>query len=450
MSSAESEIEDAPSSYKSIVWQHFGFPVTRQDEGFATAVLTEKQKMLEIASLKLIIDVATRWNSSMDMLERYLVQHAAITATLLSTEVRKNAHQLDTQAYLTVPATSVPSTVICVIIMASTNLVGKKGANSPIWQYFGFRTNERGQPRDTSEVVCRICGQVIRAKDAQTTNLHDHLRVHHPAEYSSLPVSSSRTTEPRRNQPTVSEVFAKITKYKRERERWKQCTDAVTRYLAKEMVSFNTVEKSTFKAMLQTFDKQYELPGRKYFSKTAVPKMYNDIRANILAELDDVEYLALTTDMWSSCNMMPYMSVTAHYVSKEWTLKSKCLQTSFMPESHTPDNLEEALQESIHEWKIEEKKISCITTDNGANVIAAIRQLKLPWLSCFGHNLNIAINNSLKKQQASTDQAFGVCRAVNTAFSHSWWRRRELSKAQEELKLPQHSLITVIFKTLRQ
>ncbi|KAL0155096.1 hypothetical protein M9458_049359, partial [Cirrhinus mrigala] len=39
----------------------------------------EKQKMLEIASRKFIIDVATRWNSSMDMLERYLEQQAEIT-----------------------------------------------------------------------------------------------------------------------------------------------------------------------------------------------------------------------------------------------------------------------------------------------------------------------------------------------------------------------------------
>ncbi len=62
----------------------------------ATAVLTEKQKMLEIASHKLIMDVVTRWNSSMDMLERYLEQQAAITAALLSTEVRKNARHLDT------------------------------------------------------------------------------------------------------------------------------------------------------------------------------------------------------------------------------------------------------------------------------------------------------------------------------------------------------------------
>ena len=73
--------------------------------------------------------------------------------------------------------------------------------------------------------------------------------------------------------------------------------------------------------------------------------------------------------------------------------------------------------------EIQEKQIACITTDNGANIVAAIRQLKWPWLSCFGHNLNQAINHSLAQQRASTDRAFGVCRAVNVAFVHSWLRR---------------------------
>lgn len=118
---------------------------------------------------------------------------------------------------------------------------------------------------------------------------------------------------------------------------------------------------------------------------------HTEVRNNITKELCDVEYLALTTDMWSSCNMMPYMSVTVHYVNKEWTLQSKCLQTSVMLESHTADNLEEALRHAINNWKLQEGKIACITIDNGANV-AAIRQLKWPWFSCFGHNLNLAIN----------------------------------------------------------
>ena len=80
-------------------------------------------------------------------------------------------------------------------------------------------------------------------------------------------------------------------------------TDVVTRYLAKEMV--NTVAKPAFKVMLHTFDKQYELPGRKYFSKTAIQNLFNKVRSNISIELGDIEYL----DKWSGCNMMPYMQV---------------------------------------------------------------------------------------------------------------------------------------------
>ncbi|XDV20327.1 hypothetical protein PO909_025676 [Leuciscus waleckii] len=162
-----------------------------------------------------------------------------------------------------------------------------------------------------------------------------------------------------------------------------------------------------------------------------------------MTNISSADYVALTTDMWSISNTMtPYMSITAHYIDKDWVLQSNCFGTIYVPESHTTDYLADSLLESIKEWAVDERKISCITTDNGANVAAAVRQLNWPWLNCFGHNLNVAINNSLQKEKASTDRAFGVCRATNGAFSKSWHRRRELVKAQEELNIPNHSLIT--------
>lgn len=106
--------------------------------------------------------------------------------------------------------------------------------------------------------------------------------------------------------------------------------------------------------------------------------------------------------------------------------------------------LAEELRECVQEWEVGEEKVSCVTTDNGAHIVSAIRELDWPWLNCFGHNLNVAVNNAMKDKE-KTDRAFGVCRSINGAFAHSWQRRRELRKAQEELNLPQHSLITVIF-----
>ena len=62
----------------------------------ATAVLAAKQKLLQLPQHKLVMDVITRWNSSLEMLERYLEQQAAVTATLVSTEIRRNARDIDT------------------------------------------------------------------------------------------------------------------------------------------------------------------------------------------------------------------------------------------------------------------------------------------------------------------------------------------------------------------
>ncbi|XP_060792575.1 zinc finger BED domain-containing protein 4-like [Neoarius graeffei] len=62
----------------------------------ATIVLMSKQKLLQLPPHKLIMDVTTRWNSTVDMLDCYLEQQAAIAAALTSPEIRQNARTIDT------------------------------------------------------------------------------------------------------------------------------------------------------------------------------------------------------------------------------------------------------------------------------------------------------------------------------------------------------------------
>ncbi len=69
-----------------------------------TAVLKEKQRLLGIPEHKLKQDMITRWNSSFDMLERFLEQQAAVCASLLDKKLRKpsnDMHNLN-ENYITV------------------------------------------------------------------------------------------------------------------------------------------------------------------------------------------------------------------------------------------------------------------------------------------------------------------------------------------------------------
>ena len=114
-----------------------------------------------------------------------------------------------------------------------------------------------------------------------------------------------------------------------------------------------------------------------------------------------------------------------------------------MPLNHTSDNISEALRSAFDEWSLDEKKLACDTTDNGANIVAAVRQLGWTWLNCFGHNLHLAVTNAMASVKDGTSRAMGRCHTLVGAFSQSWLKRRDLAKAQAELQTPQHVLIMV-------
>ena len=177
----------------------------------------------------------------------------------------------------------------------------------------------------------------------------------------------------------------------------KELTKAITYWLAKDMHPTYSVEKAGFRKMIQKFNPRYELPSRHHFSRIAIPVLYAETCQNVKAGLasSDVIFFATTTDLWSSRATHPYISYTVHYIDGEWTMKSHCLQTHYMPEDHTGENVKEAMLQTLQDWCLDKDRQVAITTDNGANMVLACNLLGWKRVSCFGHNLDLAIHKGL-------------------------------------------------------
>ncbi|KAJ4947029.1 hypothetical protein JOQ06_009071 [Pogonophryne albipinna] len=207
------------------------------------------------------------------------------------------------------------------------------------------------------------------------------------------------------------------------------------------MVPIYTVTKEGFKKIIHSLDKRYVIPSRTYFSQVAIPDLNKKCRAKVETELSKVEYYAVTTDLWSSRTTEPYISLTVHFIDEDFTLKSRCLQTAFFPENHTSENIAAGLREAVAAWGLDETCQVCITTDNAANMVKAASLNEWTRLQCFGHRLHLAVENAVKKD-GRINRTAGVCKKLVGHFSHSWKARSALEKAQKELNLPSHSLIT--------
>lgn len=269
--------------------------------------------------------------------------------------------------------------------------------------------------------------------------MRQHLKVHHPTSYTEIQITDSPSitkTKSNIRQLSISESFGKLRKFDRNSDQAKKITDAITKYLAMDCLPIYSVTKSGFKHLVGTLtENKYDLPSQNHFSQIAIPKLYNDTRERVMADIHQSNYFSATSDIWSSIGLFPYISLTVHYVSVDWTLESRVLETYPMPEDHTGVNIADVVEDILELWNIEKSKLISLTTDNASNMKLAGTLLGVCRIPCFGHILHNAINYALNSDD-KVEKAIAACRKISGRFGMSFKKKRELSKAQRELNLP--------------
>jgi len=201
-------------------------------------------------------------------------------------------------------------------------------------------------------------------------------------------------------------------------------TLAISKMIATDLLPYAFVEGQGFKNLMATVCANYDVPSRTSFSRHHIPELYKAVAdkvknimhadigegkfsiyermmiklyLNIIFstldnfEIDAIIRFSFTTDGWTSINGMPYLSLTVHYIDRDFNLKHFTLAIKDFDESHTARNIANKLQAILREWDLVEQKI-CFTTDNARNIVAAVN-LVPQWdrIPCFIHTLQLGM-----------------------------------------------------------
>lgn len=138
----------------------------------------------------------------------------------------------------------------------SDDLVPRRGSTSLAWKWLGFEKTD-----DQNNVICKICRKSIAVKQSSTTNLFHH-RTNHSKEYreyeklrdSAAQEKTSRPPVQHTLQQTLAESFSRKVPYDRKCQRWQDITNAITKFIAREMLLMQLMEAQSLIQLVNVLD----------------------------------------------------------------------------------------------------------------------------------------------------------------------------------------------------
>ena len=147
----------------------------------------------------------------------------------------------------------------------------------------------------------------------------------------------------------------------------------------------------------------------------------NVVEGIIGEALKRAEGVAFTTDGSSFYTSQHYIDFTCHFIL-DWQLHSALVGFSNVTESETANFLSTMIGTVIDHWN-ENKKVTAVVTENGANFLAVVNKLVQTEqveesLRCSCHNFHLIVKNAISSCPA-IESLVGRCRALVSTITNS-------------------------------
>ncbi|XP_047138980.2 zinc finger BED domain-containing protein 4 [Hydra vulgaris] len=350
-----------------------------------------------------------------------------------------------------------------------------KATKSSIWDYFDIDENNR------SKATCKFCKMKIlrggtSGKKMTTSNLRGHMKAKHIKVFQKVEdlkcfkkinteeknvIASTSTSKENNNskvsvnnsvtvildqkhQSKLEETINKHRKWTSSEQRAQKITMLIGEMICVDIQPYSLVTDQGFKKLIMHLEPRYTMPSKKHMTETVVPLIYEKMKMQIMSDVAKANFLSFTTDGWTTHhNDVSFYSLTAHWINSEFNSMTAVLQLKKITGSYTGVKISTFLKDSLNEWKIPTNKVYFVLSDNAANMKLAIKEagLEKNSLSCVIHTLQLCITNKLFKHQTIVNDLIAKSRKIVTHFHHSSSSMDMLHEIQQQLKLPQHSLI---------
>ena len=293
---------------------------------------------------------------------------------------------------------------------------------SDVWEHF---------KKSDKKAICCYCDKEL-AYCGGTTNLRDHLSRIHPSKYSPDSLMEKKT-------PKI-DSFVKRTICSEGHA--KKITNLMVEMVTVDLRPAAIVEGTGFRRLINYLEPNYRVPSAVHIT-SCLQEHYETAKTRLIQMLQEPNHIALTTDIWTSVATQSYITVTAHFISSNWDLKTCLLQTANFPENHTADNIYEKLKEILSNFHVSCDKVVSVVHDQGSNMQACARLMKseFGWesVNCAAHLIQLCVQDGLKLN--TIDRLLGASRKLVTHFKHSTVATAALVDRQKSMNMAVKKLL---------
>ncbi|XP_040268114.1 zinc finger BED domain-containing protein 4 [Bufo bufo] len=323
---------------------------------------------------------------------------------------------------------------------------------SKLWNHFSICS------ADSTKVICMHCGRTI-SRGKKPTNLGTSCLLRHLQRFHSNVLQNNGVSEALPSADIHMPVNAGLAassfdetndKFSDSHPVAKKITSLVAEMIALDLQPYSFVDNVGFNRLLEYLQPQYSLPSPMYFSRTAIPDMYENVKHIIVSHLKEAEsgVIHFTAGIWMSSQTREYLTLTAHWVTFDSSFKphsedyhcSALLHVSQIDCDYNGLSVQKHLEYLWESWITSYGLQIGITVTDNHSIGKTLNESDHSSVECFGHTVDLIVNEAIKSQRM-VQNLLSIARKICERVHRSTKAKEKLAEFQKDYELPQHPLI---------